>query len=73
MTRLLDKTYTIEDEEFQAEGRIAAEVRNQLEELKLDTYNNTYVVRVTVDKVDTSNRVYSLTHKGNCSNPLHKE
>jgi len=48
----MDKTLTTHDEESGAHWRIGNDVEELLQQLKLDTYNNAYVVRITVDKVD---------------------
>lgn len=56
MTRLLDKTWTTEDEGYLEEDRIADAVLDELRALKLDTYNSIYVVRITVDRVDETTR-----------------
>lgn len=50
--RLLDKTWLTEDEAFNAEGFISDQLECALNNLKLDTYNHQYVVRVTVDQVN---------------------
>ena len=51
--RLADKTHVTEDEEFNPAAKIATLVEYMLErQLQLDTYNNEYVIRITVDKVD---------------------
>ena len=50
--RLLDKTFMTSDEECNAESRIADHIETCLGNLKLDTINELYVVRVTVDKMD---------------------
>lgn len=52
MARLVDRTMMTADEEFNPEDRIAAEVRAVLKRIKMDTYNNLYTVRVTVDRID---------------------
>lgn len=53
--RLLDKTWLTRDEEYCPERRLEELLAEELEKLKLDTYNGEYVVRVTVDKVDEKN------------------
>lgn len=50
---LLVKTIVIGNEAQGAPCTVAKIVEECLEELKLDTYNNEYVVTVTVQKVDT--------------------
>lgn len=50
--RLLDKTIMTEDEGWNLAFGIASQIREHLKRLKLDSYNNQYVVRVTVDQVD---------------------
>lgn len=52
--RILDKTFLTEDEGYDPAGKIAEQVENALRNLrpKLDPYNEQYIVRVTVDKVD---------------------
>lgn len=52
--RILDKTFLSEDEGYDLAGAIGEEVEKALWNLrpKLDSYNEQYVVRVTVDKVD---------------------
>lgn len=50
--RKLDVTIVTEDEEYLAIDRILERVEVALQSLNLDTYNETYVVRLTVDTVD---------------------
>lgn len=50
--RILDKTFLTEDESYMPSEKIASKIEICLEELEMDTYNEEYVVRVTVDKVD---------------------
>jgi hypothetical protein len=45
------RLYLTQDEEYNAPGHIADKVRRFLETLQLDTYNERYVVKITVDKV----------------------
>lgn len=48
----MTKIFTTYDEEYDYAGRIAVEFQRFLEEQKLDTVNNEYVVRVEVLKVE---------------------
>jgi hypothetical protein len=50
--RLLDLTLTTEDEQWDPAARLARRVEVELERLKLDPYNHTYVFRLRVDRVD---------------------
>ena len=50
--RVLDKTIVTEDEGFEIAGTVADAVRTWLEELKIDSYNEQYSIRVTVDRID---------------------
>ncbi len=52
MSRLLDDTFTTDDEEWNPPRRIAQKIEDLLGALAMDTYNEEYVVRITVDKVD---------------------
>lgn len=51
--RLLDKTILTEDEEYRPESRISQLIRDDLEKVLTDLYNEQYVVRITVDRVDS--------------------
>jgi hypothetical protein len=48
---LATRVYLTQDEEYNVPGHIADKVRRFLETLQLDTYNQRYVIKVTVDKV----------------------
>lgn len=50
--RLLDNTWISEDEGTFPEARIAEQIEAKLKTLNLDPYNQQYVIRLTVDKVD---------------------
>jgi hypothetical protein len=52
--RLDDKTFITRDEEGSIVTlRIGNLVQELLEALKLDTYNEQYIIRITVDKIDS--------------------
>lgn len=53
---LLRKNWLTNDEEYNAEGRIAELLQDALEKLKLDTYNNIYLVQVVVEKINKDTR-----------------
>lgn len=48
---LTTRVYLTQDEEYNVSGHIAEKVRRFLETLQLDTYNERYVVKITVDQV----------------------
>jgi hypothetical protein len=48
---LATRVYLTQDEEYNVSGHIADKVRRFLETFQLDTYNERYVIEVTVDKV----------------------
>lgn len=50
-SRLGTRVYLTEDEEYGVPSHIADKVQRFLETLQLDTYNERYVVKITVDKV----------------------
>jgi hypothetical protein len=45
------RLYLTQDEEYNVPGHIADKVRRFLETLQLDTYNERYVIKVTVDQM----------------------
>lgn len=53
--RLADKTWATVTEETSVEYLIGVALQDLLTKLKLDTYNQTYVIRVSVDQVDNPN------------------
>lgn len=50
--RLLDKTFLTEDEQYDIPSNVSGQVEEFLSELKFDSYNEIYVIRITVDKID---------------------
>lgn len=56
MARVLERTWVTGDERYAPERDLAEKLKISLENLEdgrgLDTYNKTYVVRVTIDVVD---------------------
>jgi len=51
--RLDDKTFITYDEEGSSvESRIARRIEEVLTALNLDTYNEQYVIRITIDRID---------------------
>ena len=58
MSVILEKTFLTRDEEYGAPSRIGGQVEDALEELKstgqLDTYNEEFVIILTVRKVDNT-------------------
>jgi hypothetical protein len=49
------RLYLTQDEEYNVPSHIADKVRRFLETLQLDTYNERYVIKVTVDQVSPTN------------------
>lgn len=49
---MAEKIIVTQDEEYAPGYKIAQQVERFLDRLKLDTYNNIYVVRIVVDKVE---------------------
>jgi hypothetical protein len=45
------RVYLTQDEEYNVPSHIAEKVRRFLETLQLDTYNERYVIKVSVDQV----------------------
>lgn len=49
---MAERTFLTQDEEFNPAVKISEQVEIFLESLNLDTYNEIYVIRIIVDKVD---------------------
>lgn len=50
--KILDKTWLSYDEECNSSSKIAEQLEKALDHLKFDTYNEQYVIHVTVYRVD---------------------
>lgn len=50
--RILDKTFLAEDEGWNLPVSISRQIVSHLRSLRMDSYNNKYVIRLTVDVID---------------------